>query len=85
MKSTKPVNPFAPHEVRTFAMPVSLSAILVLAGMAIEVLVNPTPSSMYLIICGIAGIIYIIIGNRFLVRVGDTKKNIGFLTRFLLA
>jgi len=84
MKSTKPVNPFAPHEVRTFAMPISLAAIFVLAGMAIEVFFDITPSSMYLIISGVIGIIYIIIGNIFLVRVGSTKKTYRIVNSILV-
>jgi len=75
MKSTKPVNPFAPLEVRKFTMPVSLAAILVLAGMSIEVLFDATPSSMYLVIYGTIGIIYIIASNIFLTLFSDSKNS----------
>jgi len=75
MKSTKPVNPFAASEIREFTMPISLATILVLIGMSIEVLFDVTPSSMYLVIYGAIGIIYIIASNIFLALFSDSKNS----------
>ena len=73
MKNAKPVNPFAPIEVRKFTSPVSLASILVLAGMVLEIYYSASPVSIYLIAFGAIGIIYIILANIFFVRLADTK------------
>ena len=73
MKNTKPVNPFAPYEVRRFIMPISLAAIFILAGISFDSLFDATSSSTYLIIYGMIGIILIIASNILLVRFGNIK------------
>lgn len=85
MKSAKPVNPFSPMEVRKFIMPISLAAILVFAGMVLNVLYNtPTQSSVYLILYGILGILYIIFCNLALVRLGNIKISYGAINALLV-
>ncbi|HSG42122.1 MAG TPA: hypothetical protein VLA72_03100, partial [Anaerolineales bacterium] len=79
MKSTKPVNPFSPIEIRKFIMPVSLAATLVLAGMIIELLYDSSPTNMYLVLYGTIGVAYITISNVFLARFANTKESYGII------
>lgn len=73
MKSTKPVNPFSPIEIRKFVMPISLAAIFVFAGMAVEVLYLPSQPSLFLFFYGVLGILYIIFCNLILVKLSNIK------------
>ena len=73
MKSTKPVNPFSPIEIRKFVMPVSLAAIFVFAGMAVEVLYLSNQPSSFLFFYGVLGILYIIFCNIILVKLSNIK------------
>jgi diguanylate cyclase (GGDEF)-like protein len=68
VKSTKTINPFAPLEIRKFVMPISLASIIVLAGMAISTIYNPTPTSLHIILFGTLGIFYVIIANFIMIR-----------------
>lgn len=84
MKSTKPVDPFTPNEVRKFAMPVSLAAVLVLLGMSIEVLLDSFPSTTTLVFYGITGVLYIIVGNLFLVRISNATNIQGVINSLIV-
>jgi len=75
MKSSRSISSFSPLEIQKFVMPVSLAAILVLAGMVGDALYFPTYSSIYLVIFGISGILYIISYNIFLARFNNTKNS----------
>lgn len=83
MKSAKPVNPFSPLEIRKFVMPVSLAAILVIAGMLVEILYSPTPFDLYLIICGVLGVLYIVLCNVALVRLSNIRHSFGTINAIL--
>ncbi len=73
MKSAKPTHPFTPLETRKFLMPISLASILVFAGLIVGTLFTPTRSSVYLVIYGVLGILYIIYCNFLMVRYGNLK------------
>lgn len=68
MKSSTSISSFSPFEVQKFVIPVSLAAVLVLAGMIAEALFFPTHSSIHLIILGTLGILHIISYNIILLR-----------------
>lgn len=68
MKIAKPSAPFAPHEVRSFILPLALSSTLLLAAMIFEAVLLPQPSSRILTIYGIGAIAYLLGTNVFFVR-----------------
>lgn len=75
MKSTKPVNPFAPLEIRKFITPISLTAIFVLAGMSINAIYESANTAINQIYIGTSGIIYIILCNIIIVRSSNIKPS----------
>jgi len=80
MKSTKPVNPFAPIEIRKFILPVSLAAILVLTGMTIESFFFETsPKAVQITSYGIFGILYIALCNILIVRFSKINLSYGII------
>ena len=83
MKSTKPANPFAPIEIRKFITPVSLATILVLAGMTVEAIHEPTPVTTQLLVYGILGVFYIIVCNILIVRFNNINISYGIINSLL--
>jgi len=73
MKSPTSISSFSSLEVQKFVMPVSLAAIATLAGMAIDALYFPNYSSIYLVVFGILGVLYIISYNIVLIRFSNIK------------
>ena len=84
MKNAKPLNPFAPTEVREFTLPVSLAAIAVLVGMIFEVRHVAYSTNIYLTLFGTIGIIYIILGNIFFIRFTTIKAIYGIISSLVI-
>jgi len=74
MKSAKPVDPFTQLEIQNFIMPISVGTIIVLAGMTIEELYNPTIASTYLPIYIISGAVYIVLSNLLVSRINKIRS-----------
>jgi diguanylate cyclase (GGDEF)-like protein len=68
MKSTKPVTPFAPHEIRRFISPLTVTSVIILAVVIIESLLENPESHLLLVVFGIIGIAYITIAHILIVR-----------------
>lgn len=68
MKSRKPITSFAPHETRRFIMPITLASICVLLALSVEGILNDPDPDIRLFLYGIAGSIYVLINNLWIVR-----------------
>jgi diguanylate cyclase (GGDEF)-like protein len=68
MKSRKPLTSFAPHEIRRFAMPLTLASVFILVGLIVESIINRPAIAEYLILYGISGTIYVLIVNLLVIR-----------------
>jgi diguanylate cyclase (GGDEF)-like protein len=68
MKFKRPITSFAPQEMRHFILPLTLAAILMMAGLVIESIFNHPIPGIYLTLYGIFGAIYIFAINVVFVR-----------------
>ena len=84
MKGAKPVNPFAPPEIRNFILPVSLAAVFVLTGLAISASYNPAPANMILPAYSIFGLFYILFSNVLIVRSNNFRFSYGIFNSLLI-
>jgi diguanylate cyclase (GGDEF)-like protein len=83
MKSKKPSGSFAPHEVRQFILPMTITSILIMAGLIAEdFLTNPVPDFRLLIYSGLI-ITGTVINSTVLVRTADFRETYGWLNAIL--
>ncbi|HSO13678.1 MAG TPA: sensor domain-containing diguanylate cyclase [Anaerolineales bacterium] len=68
MKNTKPVLPFAPHEIRRFISPMTAVTIVILAGVIMEAMSAHPKQNFLLAVFGVIGIAYLIAGHILIVR-----------------
>jgi len=68
MKSTKPVTPFDPHEIRRFISPVTIATIIILTIAIIESILTNLEPDFLLIIFGTLGITYIALAHSLIVQ-----------------
>jgi len=68
MKSSKPVMPFAPHEIRRFISPLTITTVIILAIVIIDSFLENPESHILLMAFGTLGIIYITTAHILIVR-----------------
>ena len=68
MKSTKPVTPFAPHEIRQLISPLTIATVIILAILVIETIHRELEPNFLVVLFGIFGIAYISTAHFLLVR-----------------
>ena len=83
MKSPRSISSFSPLEVQKFVMPMSLTAILVLAGMVVDTLFFATHPNKGLAIIGLLGILYIISYNIISVRFNNIRISYEIINVFV--
>ena len=68
MKSTKPINAFAPHEVNRFQAPLVLASVFFMVVIALDgILAKPLPN-LYMTLYGVASSCYILLYNSLVAR-----------------
>jgi len=68
MKFKRPITSFAPQEMRRFTLPLTLAAVLMMAGLVVESALNHQVSETYLTIYGTLGAVYIAVTNFIFAR-----------------
>lgn len=68
MKSTKPVTPFAPYEIRRFIIPLTAVTIAILTGVVLRAISSQPSPDFLLAAFGITGIAYIAASHFLIVR-----------------
>lgn len=83
MKVKRPTASFAPHEIRRFILPITLSVVLIISGVIIEHLVNDREINTGLILFGSLAILFILINNRLIIRITSHHETYGLINALL--
>jgi len=79
MKSNKPTNAFAPHEMNRFLAPLVLASVFFMIVIVLEGLLAQPTRNPAMILYGIAGILYISIYNILIARLTFSRKRQGWI------
>jgi diguanylate cyclase (GGDEF)-like protein len=85
MKLRKPSGSFAPHEVQRFILPMGLSTIVIMTGLILEDVIDPSVVNPGLIVYGLILIVGTIINHFVMVRTADFRETYGWLNAILSA
>ncbi|HSL28888.1 MAG TPA: sensor domain-containing diguanylate cyclase [Anaerolineales bacterium] len=83
MKLRKPSGSFAPQEVRRFIFPITLTSIVMMAGLILHNLVDAPPFDMRLLTYSGIVIVGTIMNNMMIVRTADFRESYGWLNAIL--
>lgn len=83
MKSKKPIESFAPHEVRRFILPITLASIGIIAGIILENIFFSALPAFPLIAYGSIFIISTLINNALIVRTINFRETYGWFNSIL--
>lgn len=83
MKLRKPSGSFAPQEVRRFIFPITVTSILVMAGVILHNLLDAPPFDMRLLAYSGVIILGTIMNNVMIVRTADFRESYGWLNAIL--
>ncbi len=83
MKSRKPTGSFAPHEVRRFIRPITLTSIVIMVGLILLSLLNEASLNVELIVYGCIVIAGTLINNTVMVRTANFRESYGWLNAVL--
>jgi diguanylate cyclase (GGDEF)-like protein len=79
MKSRRPINAFAPQEVRRFVAPLSLATVLFMMVIVLDGLFNrPTPN-VYTSLLGIGGILHVLLYHRLIAKSPSFREMYGWI------
>ena len=83
MRARKPSSFFAPHEVRQFVLPITVTSILIMFGLIIQVLLAGPSINTGLLFYGVIVIGGTIINNFAIIRTTDFRESYGWLNAIL--
>ncbi|NWG06243.1 MAG: GGDEF domain-containing protein [Chloroflexi bacterium] len=79
MKNRKPTTSFAPYEIRRFILPLTVSSVIVLAGVIADNLLNGPARNDTLVIFGLMAIGYIIVNTMLITKTANFQKTYGWV------
>ena len=79
MKSKRPTGSFAPHEIRRFILPITLTTIVIMSGLIMESLLNHSSLNLYLIGYAFFAILYALLNNALILRTANFRETYGLL------
>ncbi len=85
MKSKKPAGSFAPLEIRQFILPITLTTIVIMAGLIMENLLNQSSPNIYLIGYGLIAIIYALLNHALILKTANFRETYGLLNAVMSA
>jgi diguanylate cyclase (GGDEF)-like protein len=83
MKSRKPTGSFAPQEIQRFILPITITSVLIMAGLILESLLNEPSLNIRLVIYGFAVIAGTIANNTVIARTTNFRESYGWLNAVL--
>jgi diguanylate cyclase (GGDEF)-like protein len=83
MKSRKPAGSFAPHEVQQIIFPITLSSLVIMTGLVLEDLVDPSSLHLGLLAYGLIVITGTLVNHFVIVRTADFRETYGWLNAIL--
>jgi diguanylate cyclase (GGDEF)-like protein len=83
MKLRKPAGSFAAHEVQQFILPIGISTIVIMTGLILDDLFNPSALNVGLIAYALLIILGTIINHFVMVRTADFRETYGWLNAIL--
>lgn len=83
MKLRKPARSFASHEIQRFILPIGISTIIIMTGIIVEDLLNPSIFNLGSIVYSLIVIPGTIINYFVMVRTADFREAYGWLNAIL--
>ena len=83
MKNKRPLASFAPYEIQRFVLPISLSAVGVIAAILVEHLLSDSAVSLPLLFYGIIAILYLLCNNLLILRSNNYRESFGLFNAFV--
>ena len=83
MKLSKPAGSFASHEVQRFILPIGISTIIIMTGIIVEDLLNPSIFNLGSIVYSLIVILGTVINHFVIVRTTDFRETYGWLNAIL--